>query len=237
LSVADWDGDGLFDLMLNSTRGEIVWCRNTGSKTSMAFSAPEPVPVEWDGAQPEMKYGWLKPNGSKNLLTQWRTTPYMIDWDGDGLTDLVVSDTEGFLAFFKRSIHNGKRVLLPPRRVFVSEDGAPMGFTGWAGNGKGRGGNTGRRKFCFTDWDGDGRLDIIANSTSLAFYRQVRSESGKWVFRLEGDIIEERMAGHSTCPAACDFDGDGIEDLVVGAEDGYFYFAPNPRVVAKPDKP
>ena len=229
LSVADWDGDGLLDIMLNSIRGEIVWCRNVGTKTKMAFSPPEPVSVEWDGAQPEMKYGWLRPNGSKNLLTQWRTTPCMIDWDGDGLMDLVVSDTEGYLAFFRRSKKGEKLVLMPPQRVFVSEDGSPMGFTGWAGNGKGIGGNTGRRKFCFTDWDGDGKLDIIANSNSLAVYRQMENKEGKWFFRNEGDVIAEKMAGHSTCPAPCDFDGDGIEDLVIGAEDGYFYFAPNPR--------
>ena len=237
LSVADWDGDGLLDMMLNSVRGEIMWCRNVGAKSRMEFLPPEPVVVEWDGPQPEMKYGWMKPNGSKNLLTQWRTTPYMVDWNGDGLTDLVVSDTEGYLSFFERAVREGRRVLLPPRRVFVDESGNPLGFTGWAGNGKGVGGNTGRRTFCFTDWDGDGRLDIGANSSSLALYRQVGCRDGKWFFRKEGDVIEEKMAGHSTCPSPCDFDGDGIEDLVIGAEDGYFYFAPNPRACPKQSRP
>ena len=104
-----------------------------------------------------------------------------------------------------------------------------MGFGGWYFKGDGRGGNTGRRKFCFVDWDGDGKLDIVANSGSVCLYRQVKAEGGKWFFRTEGDLVAERMAGHSTCPTACDFDGDGVDDLVIGAEDGYFYFLRNPR--------
>ena len=228
LSVADWDGDGLKDIMVNTTRGEIVWCRNIGTRKNPSFDWPQPVAVEWNGPQPEMKYGWRKPFGSKNLLTQWRTTPYMIDWDGDGLVDLVMSDVDGVLSLFRRARRNGKLVLLPPERVFLTEEGEPMVFTGWEGKG-GRGGNTGRRKFCFLDWDGDGRLDIVMNSRSVRLYRQVKKLSGKWYFKEEGDLVDEKMAGHSSCPATCDFDGNGIPDLVIGAEDGCFYHAVNPR--------
>ena len=241
LSVADWDGDGLKDIMVNTTRGEIVWCRNVGTRKRPSFDWPQPIVVEWNGPQPEMKYGWRKPFGSKNLLTQWRTTPYMIDWDGDGLVDLVMSDVDGVLSLFRRTRKDGKLVLLPPERVFLTDEGKPMVFTGWEGHG-GIGGNTGRRKFCFLDWDGDGRLDIVMNSQSVRFYRQVRNSSGKWYFKEEGDLIykmekgarvPEKMAGHSSCPTACDFDGNGIPDLLIGTEDGCFYLAANPRAKKK----
>ncbi len=39
----------------------------------------------------------------KGLLTQWRTTPVAVDWNRDGLTDLVMLDHEGYLAFFERT--------------------------------------------------------------------------------------------------------------------------------------
>ena len=112
-----------------------------------------------------------------------------------------------------------------------------MVFTGWEGRG-GSGGNTGRRKFCFLDWDGDGKLDIVMNSQSVRLYRQVKKASGKWYFKEEGDLIykmekgarvPEKMAGHSSCPTTCDFDGNGIPDLLIGTEDGCFYHAVNPR--------
>lgn len=30
-------------------------------------------------------------------------------------------------------------------------------------------------------------------------------------------------------PTACDFNADGIPDIVLGAEDGFFYYLQNPR--------
>ena len=61
-----------------------------------------PIEVEWDGPQPALAWGWMKPQG-KALLTQWRTTPVAVDWNKDGLMDLVMLDQEGYLAFFERA--------------------------------------------------------------------------------------------------------------------------------------
>ncbi|HRZ81354.1 MAG TPA: VCBS repeat-containing protein, partial [Candidatus Hydrogenedentes bacterium] len=56
------------------------------------------------------------------LATQWRTTPVMADLNADGLMDLVMLDHEGFLAFFERTEREGKRTLLPGKRMFVAEN-------------------------------------------------------------------------------------------------------------------
>jgi len=37
------------------------------------------------------------------------------------------------------------------------------------------------------------------------------------------------MASHDVSPTAVDWDGDGVPDLLCGAEDGHFYFLKNPR--------
>ena len=118
LSVADWDGDGLLDLIVNSIWGKVVWYHNVGTRSAPDFSAAESVDVEWNGAQPALSYGWLRPTG-KALLTQWRTTPVAVDWNHDGLTDLVMLDHEGYLAYFERARHDGRLVLLAPRRAFA----------------------------------------------------------------------------------------------------------------------
>ena len=73
-TVADWDGDGLPDLLVNSILGKVVWYRNTGTRKEPKLAAAAPVEVEWQGAQPVLAWGWMKPQG-KALLTQWRTTP------------------------------------------------------------------------------------------------------------------------------------------------------------------
>ena len=79
------------------------------------------------------------------------------------------------------------------------------------------------------DWDGDGKLDLLVNSTSADFYRQVKSSDGKWSFRNEGPLVKQNIEGHDVSPAVVDFRGDGIPDFLGGAEDGHFYFLSNPR--------
>ena len=37
------------------------------------------------------------------------------------------------------------------------------------------------------------------------------------------------LAGHATKPTVGDWDRDGIPDLLIGAEDGFFYQLRNPR--------
>lgn len=222
LSVADWDGDGLPDLIVNSIWGRVVWYKNIGSRRSPKLAQAAAVEVEWDGAPPALGWGWLMPEG-KGLLTQWRTTPVVVDWNRDGLMDLIMLDHEGYLAFFERQILDGKRVLMPPRRVFYDEAGNPLRLN------SGSAGRSGRRKLCVSDWDGDGKMDLLLDSKNASLLRQVSAKDGRWYFKNEGPVAQEKLAGHDTSPTTVDFNGDGIPDLVIGAEDGRFYYLRNPR--------
>ncbi len=221
-TVADWDGDGRPDLVVNSILGDVVWYRNSGTRQAPALVPAQPIEVEWTSPQPALAWGWRKPAG-KGLLTQWRTTPVTVDWNKDGLIDLVMLDHEGYLAFFERARRDKKLVLLPPQRVFCDESGKPLRLNA------GTAGKSGRRKLCVVDWDGDGQLDFLVNSSSADFYRQVKSVDGKWTFRNEGALVKQNIEGHDVSPAVVDFRGDGIPDFVGGAEDGHFYFLSNPR--------
>jgi hypothetical protein len=221
-SVADWDGDGLPDLLVNSILGKVVWYRNIGSRKEPKLAAAQPIEVEWNGPQPALAWGWMKPQG-KALLTQWRTTPVAVDWNKDGLMDLVMLDQEGFLAYFERANVDGKVVLLAPRRAFCDESGKPLQLS------KGKAGGSGRRKLCVTDWDGDGKADFLLNSSSANFLHQVGFKDGNWLFKDEGPLVKQNIEGHDVSPTTVDFDGDGIPDFLGGAEDGKFYLLKNPR--------
>ncbi|MEY2598183.1 MAG: hypothetical protein RLZZ142_442, partial [Verrucomicrobiota bacterium] len=222
LSVADWDGDGLADLIVNSIWGKVVWYRNVGTRSKPSLAAAQPIEVEWEGEPPRLSYGWLRPEG-KALLTQWRTTPVVCDWNGDGLPDLVMLDPTGTLSLFERAQHNGKRVLLPPKHVFCDEKGVPLRLA------KGSGGASGRRKLCIVDWDGDGKLDILLDSTNANFLRQVDCRDGKWFFKDLGPVSSQKLTGHDVSPTVVDWNQDGIPDFLCGAEDGHLYYLKNPR--------
>jgi hypothetical protein len=232
LSVADWNHDGLLDLVVNSIWGKIVWYRNVGTQSEPKLAGVRPVTVQWQGDPPKPAWNWWRPEAGE-LATQWRTTPCVVDWDQDGLNDLLMLDHEGYLAFFQRQRRDGGLVLLPGQRLF--EGGAydsrhrAKGAGGLLRLNNGTAGGSGRRKLCIADWDGDGRHDLLVNSTNVSVLRQTSVEGPPWRFEDLGDVSDHRLAGHTTSPTTVDWDGDGVRDLLIGAEDGRFYYLPNPR--------
>ncbi len=222
LSVADWDLDGLPDVVFNSIWGRVEWLQNVGTRDEPKLAAARPVEVQWPSAPPKPAWTWWTPEG-KELVTQWRTTPVVYDFTGDGLPDLAVLDTEGYLSLLERKRQGGALVLLPPRRAFVDEKGQPLRLNDQAA------GRSGRRKLCVTDWNGDGRFDFLLNSANADLLEQTSAGDGRWVFHSAGPIARRNIEGHDVSPAVVDFDGNGIPDFLGGAEDGHFYFLANPR--------
>ncbi len=240
LSVADWDSDGLPDIVFNSIWGKIEWCKNIGTRQQPKLSSPQSIEVAWPDDVPKPSWTWWEP-GPGELVTQWRTTPIATDWTEDGLTDLVVLDHEGYLTLLRRARRDDRLVLLPPQRVIygdnlsvtdsrhkVTDDNpGPLRLN------NGRAGASGRRKLWIADWDGDGQLDILANSTSANFLKQSRIENDqdggqRWFFEDRGVVVSKNIQGHSTSPTVVDFNADGVVDLLVGAEDGRLYYKRNP---------
>jgi len=236
LSVADWDGDGLPDVVANSILGKVQWYRNVGTRVKPRLAEAKPIEVEWSDAQPTLAYGWLRPEG-KALLTQWRTTPVAVDWDKDGLMDLVMLDQEGYLAWFQRAKRDGKLVLQAPRRAFTGENFSVsdsrhtpvVTSAGLIRLNNGIAGKSGRCKLCITDWDADGKFDLLVNSANANFIRQAMAHDGQFFFRDEGLLVPENIEGHDVSPTTVDFNGDGVPDFIGGAEDGRFYYLRNPK--------
>ena len=132
-------------------------------------------------------------------------------------------DHEGYLAFFERRKGDGRLELLPPRRIFLGVDGQPLRLSSK------RAGGSGRRKLHVVDWDGDGRLDILVNSVNADLLRNRGQRDGKVVLENLGPLATRKLAGHTSSPTTVDWNTDGVPDLLVGGEDGHFYYLENPR--------
>jgi len=214
-TAADWDLDGKLDLIVNDIFGEVVFYRGTGNRQEM--EPARNIEVEWSGASPKPEWVWWQPAG-KQLLTQWRTTPEVVDWDRDGLPDLVMLNHQGYLCLFRRARKDGRLVLGEPERIFVTDNGRFLNLS------NGRAGASGRRKIDLVDWDGDGDLDLLTDSNDGPIWYENRGDLNRAVLHPRGFITRAPLQGHNPTPNAADWNGDGKLDLLIGAEDGFFYF-------------
>ena len=63
--------------------------KNIGKKGSPFLAGAQSVNVQWQSKPPKPSWNWWDPQANE-LVTQWRTTPFMNDWNKDGLNDLVM---------------------------------------------------------------------------------------------------------------------------------------------------
>ncbi|MEO2150324.1 MAG: VCBS repeat-containing protein, partial [bacterium] len=83
---ADWDGDGILDLVLGSEYGGVNWYRNLGSNNAPKYAASEPLIEKGQFQQRQEADG---PDGAGS-----RTKVFVTDWNLDGLPDLLVGDVQ-----------------------------------------------------------------------------------------------------------------------------------------------
>ena len=142
-------------------------------------------------------------------------------------------DHEGYLCFWERFSENGNLRLKPGKRIFTAAAGSKVSEL-FANDEKGylrlntkEAGGSGRRKFCITDWDHDGLPDLIVNSVNVTWLRNLGEKNGLVVLEDKGTLSDAVLAGHSTSPTLVDWDKNGIQDILIGAEDGHFYLLKN----------
>ena len=224
LDVGDWDGDNLPDILANEHNGNMVFIKNIGTRTKPLLDAPEPLEIEWEGAP--QKPNWI-PGVSKGnqLLAPWRTSPLMIDYNKDGLQDLVMLDYEGYLVTFLRKKVAGKLKLTHPQRNFIYPDGKPILLNQRTGK------SHGRLKISWADWDGDGLKDLVFSSKpAVDWMKNMGKKEGKTVLQYMGRVVSRTLMGHTDGPTISDFDKNGIPDLLVGTETGVLYYWNRPNI-------
>ena len=79
-SIADWDGDGQFDILSGRSDGAVVWFRNVGTKGAPQF---EPAAELIEAG---------RKNADESAQVGQRSQVAVGDHNGDGLLDILVGD-------------------------------------------------------------------------------------------------------------------------------------------------
>lgn len=137
-TLGDLDGDGLLDLLVGEASGAFNYYRNTGTATSPAFTL--------------VSDEWLEERVGR------RSSPLLVDFDGDGLLDLLVGTDDAGLRLLRNTGTRQAPVMTldPGFQLPVYPQSAPAA----------------------ADLDGDGRLDLVVGNRSgglLYFSRSAAS--------------------------------------------------------------
>ena len=136
--LTDWDGDGDYDLIVGTIRGNVYLVPNEGTPESFAFGKEQEI-----------------------ASVSSRAGPFTADWDSDGDLDLLVGADDGSVSLFENTgtatspkLASAVKLVPPVERIMSTQ--APKEV---------RRGS--RSKICVADWNGDGPLDLLVGDFAM----------------------------------------------------------------------
>ena len=255
--AADWDNDGVWDLVIGGGYGWPRLVHNRGDNQRPAFDEPQLI-LSADGPIRVLRGDLL---GGDHWHNMGYPYPVLVDWDGDGLLDLMLPNETNRI-IWHRNIGTDKVPYFGPRQ-FIEVEGfadspqtrAESGLLGTDPNLPNHPYPTDPRSpffwrtgAAFADWNGDGLMDFITHNyqrQATLFIQYVhgdgqpRVRAAGPVLLEDGRPIDDSIVGRqkhwTESFRACDWDGDGLIDLIYNlAGTGEIYLLRN---VGSPQEP
>lgn len=207
VTVADWNSDGLADMLIGGSKGQVLFYPNRGTRTEPRFGYAELVMAD-----------------GKPLDVGWGSAPLAVDWDGDGLLDLLCGCERNRILYFHNVGRSGAPRLV--NRGFLTIDGDPISLPirPVPKSSEGIYTHDYYPVLDAVDWNGDGHRDLLAGGaiTGRIFLFPGTGTAADGTPILSAGLPLEtggrplNVVDWYASPCAADFDGDGDLDLMSG---------------------
>ncbi|MBN1975368.1 MAG: VCBS repeat-containing protein [Sedimentisphaerales bacterium] len=204
-SLADWNNDGLKDLIVGTGSGKVRIYLNIGTNIEPKFS------------DLNNKSFYAQANGSDLYCTPSGCLgcfPRVVDWDEDGMKDLIVGQSDGSIKFF-RNINTDNSPSFDAGTLLTYVSG---GYTTYIDVGS-------RAAPTIVDWNSDGYKDLVSGALDGKIHIFINAGTNSVpLFVAETFALEDKsdliVPNTRSCPVVLDLDFDGKKDLLTGNTDG-----------------
>ena len=244
VSVADFDHDGFKDLIAGTSEGRILFAK--GSPAGLGFGNPIPIRVGEGEDQAEiLVQGGYRIDIQGPEENRWGyTAPCAVDWNGDGLIDLVSSDNSALTKIYLR-YRTGNGTLALHRGVPLKLDGLELhgtwrngpaamqvAFDSRTGHMLTIRSRIGAHKMALVTSDEQDEVHLYWRLGShhledggKLMYRDKSCNTSNCLLSIQTNYLHAGGTGRLKY-SLVDFDGDGLVDLLLGTC-GY-HAIPNP---------
>lgn len=207
-TVVDVDGDGVLDIVSGNAEGYILLFKNTGTNQNPIFQNPQYLKSNNKMIHIEPGYS-ENPSGPIGARLGY-LGPNVIDWDGDGVVDLIMNDARGKHTFYKGQLTNGE--LSFQREKLIYFYGLELRGTQRCRPGVGL--FNGKMAYITLDDDDEFHLYWKVDNQNLEEGGKLKLENGS---TIDANNLYSLGTGRIRIELA-DWDNDGKKDLILGVD-------------------
>jgi hypothetical protein len=216
-TIVDWDGDGVRDIVAGNSEGRILFFRNRGTNRAPAMEVG--VPLAAGGREIHIQPGYKGDIQGPGEARWGYVSPNVFDWNGDGLPDILASDSTA-----RHYVYLNEGTKRSPKLGFDQTlylDGLDLHGTWRVRPGVGKLGD--RIAYIALDDDDEFHLYWKIDNFNLSDGGKLRMEDGA---SIRPNFIDAGGTGRSKIELV-DWDNDGVVDLLVGTPK--HHSIPNPE--------